>query len=365
MGLFKAKPFNMGNKAAAVAAQICVFENCLPQGAATSPITSNFIASELDRKLSSIARRYRLTYTRYADDITFSSNNKNFPERIAFFEGGNPVTSACFVGSVLEEAIQACGFSVNHKKTRLQIRGVRQDVTGLTVNEFPNVRRNYVRNIRALLHAWEKYGPEKVEVVYRSKYAKNKSRLIDDKKHYFKEALYGMLAFLNMVKGEDELYLKLCMKAATLDSNPPGLIQRMKEKYKMYDVFISHASEDKSEIVRPIFDACKARNLSVFLDEKELGWGDSLTEVLNHALGKSKLFLAVLSKNSIDKKWPRREINTALARQIDGRQKFLPLIVGEPNMDNLGLTSDLLFVRWDNKPDEIANKLEEILKKPD
>lgn len=93
------------------------------------------------------------------------------------------------------------------------------------------------------------------------------------------------------------------------------------------------------------------------LDEEELGWGDSLTEVLNHALGKSKLFLAVLSDNSIDKKWPRREINTALARQIDGKQKFLPLIVGSPDMDNLGLTSDLLYVEWNDNPEEIADRL--------
>ncbi|MEJ2612828.1 MAG: reverse transcriptase domain-containing protein [Candidatus Thiodiazotropha sp.] len=362
-GLFRAKPFSMGEKAAAVAAQICTFENCLPQGAATSPVISNFIASELDRKLSSLARRYKLTYTRYADDITFSSNNRNFPEGIGFFDGHNPITNDCYVGAVLEETIQACGFSINHSKTRLQIRGVRQDVTGLTVNEFPNVRRTYVRNIRALLHAWAKYGPDNVETIYRSKYAKNKSRLTDGEKHYFKEALYGMLAFLNMVKEEDELYLKLCLQAAKLDSNPPELIKKMKEKYKMYDVFISHASEDKADIVRPIYEACKSKGLSAFLDEKELGWGDSLTEVLNHALGKSKLFLAVLSDNSIDKKWPRREINTALARQIDGKQKFLPLLVGSPDMDNLGLTSDLLYVEWNDNPEEIADKLSEAMAK--
>lgn len=362
-GLFRAKPFSMGDKAASVAAQICIFENSLPQGASTSPIISNFIASELDRKLSNLARRYKLTYTRYADDITFSSNYRNFPEGVAFFEGNNPITSNCFVGKILEETISACGFSINHAKTRLQIRGVRQDVTGLTVNEYPNVRRSYVRNIRALLHAWGKYGSDEVEKIYRTEYAKNKSRLVDSKKHYFKEALYGMLAFLNMVKGEDELYLKLCLRAAELDTNPPEIIQRMKKKYKMFDVFISHASEDKDDIVRPIHEACTSKGLSVFLDEEEINWGDSLIEVLNHALGKSKLFLAVLSKNSVDKKWPRKEINTALARQIDGKQKFLPLIVGSPELNNLGLTSDLVYVQWNGNPEEIADKLKMALEK--
>jgi len=362
-GLFRATPFKMGEKAASVCAQICVFENSLPQGASTSPVISNFIASELDRKLSKLARRYKLTYTRYADDITFSSNSRDFPESIAFFDGGNPITGDCFAGHVLEETISGCGFSINRDKTRLQIRGVRQDVTGLTVNEYPNVRRSYVRNIRALLHAWKKFGEDEVEKIYRAKYAKNKSRLTDRKKLYFKEALYGMLAFLRMVKGEDELYLALCLRAAELDHDPPEIIQKMKDKYKMFDVFISHAGEDKDRIARPIYEACKSIGISAFLDEEEIGWGDSLTEILNHALGKSKLFLAVLSENSIDKKWPRREINTALARQVEGKQKLLPLIIGSPEMDSLGLTSDLLYMQWNNDPQEIATKLKTALTK--
>lgn len=82
-GLFRAKPFSMGEKAATVMAQICVFQNSLPQGAATSPIISNFIASQLDKKLSALARKYKLTYTRYADDITFSSNQKTFPTTLS------------------------------------------------------------------------------------------------------------------------------------------------------------------------------------------------------------------------------------------------------------------------------------------
>ncbi len=358
-----AKPFYMGENAASVAAQICVFDNSLPQGASTSPILSNFIASELDRKLTKLARRYKLTYTRYADDITFSSNNRNFPESIAFYDGNNPITNDCFTGQILEETISSCGFSINHDKTRLQIRGVRQDVTGLTVNEFPNVRRSYIRNIRALLHAWKKFGSEEVENTYRTRYAKNKSRLTDENKLYFKEALYGKLAFLRMVKGEDELYLKLCLQAAELDNNPPEIIKKMKDKFKMYDVFISHASEDKNAIARPIYEACQLNGLSAFLDEEEIGWGDSLTEILNHALGTSKLFLAILSENSIGKKWPQREIHTALARQVNGKQKFLPLIVDSPDMDHLGLTSDILYVEWNNNPNELAEKLKGVLAK--
>jgi len=131
----------------------------------------------------------------------------------------------------------------------------------------------------------------------------------------------------------------------------------------MYDVFISHASEDKEDIARPIYDACESLGITAFLDEKEIDWGDSLTEVLNHALGKSKFFLAILSDNSIDKKWPRREINTALARQIEGHQKFLPLLVGEPNMDSLGLTSDLFHIDWKSNPEVVAEKIKALILK--
>ena len=362
-GLFKAKPFQMGDKAATIVAQICVFENSLPQGASTSPIVSNFIASSLDQKLSRLARRYKMAYTRYADDITFSSNARDCPEVIAFFDGDNPITGSCYAGRVLEETIASSGFAINHDKTRLQIKGVRQDVTGLTVNEFPNTRRSYIRNIRALIHAWDKYGDSAVESVYRIKYAKNKSRLLSDEKLYFKEALYGKLAFLKMVRGEDEVYLKFCLQAAELDADPPDIIREMKEKYKMYDVFISHASEDKDDIARPIYEACRSRGIVAFLDEEEIQWGDSLTEVLNHALGKSKFFLAILSEHSIGKKWPRREINTALARQIEGNQKFLPLLVGEPNMESLGLTSDLLYISWDGNPEDVAVSIQSLLEK--
>ncbi|WP_419634470.1 toll/interleukin-1 receptor domain-containing protein, partial [Thiolapillus sp.] len=106
-----------------------------------------------------------------------------------------------------------------------------------------------------------------------------------------------------------------------------------------------------------------SKNLNVFYDDEELEWGDSLTEVLNRALGKSKLFLAVLSANSINKTWPRKEINVALSLRVEGKQKFLPLIVGSPNMSGLALTSDLLHITWNDNPEEIANELIAALKK--
>lgn len=80
-GLFMAPPFSMGPKAAAVMAQICIHGNGLPQGAPTSPVLSNFIAAALDRRLTRLAREHKCDYTRYADDLTFSTDLGIFRRR--------------------------------------------------------------------------------------------------------------------------------------------------------------------------------------------------------------------------------------------------------------------------------------------
>lgn len=358
-GLFMAWPFNMAAPAASVMAQICTIDNSLPQGASTSPIISNFIASGLDKKLVNLAKKHKLTYTRYADDITFSTSQTKFPKEIAYYDDVNPVTSNVFVGNELENVITSSGFKINSKKTRIQIKPIRQSVTGITVNEFPNVSRKYIRNIRAFIHAWKKYGAEKVEQYYREKYAKNVYRF-DNSKLYFKESLYGKLEFLKMVRGIDPMYVNFCLKLAEIDTDPPQIIRDMKMMHKEYDVFISHASEDKDDVARPISEACKALGLVPFFDEAEIKWGDSLVEVINHALGKSSFFLAILSSNSIDKPWPKQEVNAAFTRKINGKQVFLPLMVGESVSEQFPIASDILYIKWNDNADEIAQKIFEL-----
>ena len=113
--------------------------NVVPQGAPTSPVISNICAMTLDNRLSGLARRFHLTYTRYADDITFSSNHNVYQKDGEFMEELNRI-------------IAECHFTINSKKTRLQKRGSRQEVTGLTVVQKTNVSRKYVKNLRALIH---------------------------------------------------------------------------------------------------------------------------------------------------------------------------------------------------------------------
>ena len=165
-GVFLAKPFRFREKAASVLAQLVCYQNKLPQGACTSPVISNLVASNLDKRLVALAKRYHCQYTRYADDITISCHKKAFPRSLASYEGNNPITGKTVIGKLLEDTIDSAGFKVNHSKVRLQIPFVRQSVTGITVNEFPNVNRNYIRNIRAMLHDWKSNGVKAAEKSY-------------------------------------------------------------------------------------------------------------------------------------------------------------------------------------------------------
>lgn len=186
-----------------------------------------------------------------------------------------------------------------------------------------------------MIHAWRKHGLLAAEREYIDAYA-SPTLEIDQKSlsgNYFKQVIYGRLAYLKMVRGEqDEVYMKLCLAVAELEPKAPKAFLELKAMYEKFDVFISHASEDKAGVAEPIYDACNALGVSAFLDVKYIKWGDSLTEKINHALGRSKFVLAVLSHDSVDKTWPSKEINAALARELAGKQKILPLIVGAPDL---------------------------------
>src|SRR5207253_493823 len=83
------KNFVLNEKVATVIAQIACHENALPQGSPCSPVISNLIAHVLDTHLVRLASRVGCTYSRYADDLTFSTNKKPFPREIAIASDGN------------------------------------------------------------------------------------------------------------------------------------------------------------------------------------------------------------------------------------------------------------------------------------
>jgi RNA-directed DNA polymerase len=111
----------------------------LPQGAPTSPALANLAGFGLDRRLAGLARSMELTYTRYADDLTFSGSMRLRRERRRV---------EAMVAMIAAEE----GFAVNQDKTALRTRGSRQTVCGIVVNRRPNVPRGEYDRLRALLH---------------------------------------------------------------------------------------------------------------------------------------------------------------------------------------------------------------------
>lgn len=144
----KNKAFHLDESVATLIAQIACHENALPQGSPCSPIISDLIAHILDVRLAQLSKRYQITYSRYADDLTFSTNNKEFPANIA--SQSHAGSFEWILGQELIDVINGAGFAINAAKTRMQYRMSRQVVTGLTVNAKVNIRSGYYRMARAM-----------------------------------------------------------------------------------------------------------------------------------------------------------------------------------------------------------------------
>ena len=170
----------------------------LPQGSPASPVITNLMCDKLDFLLSHLSKRFGLNYTRYADDITFSSMHNVYQDGSDFRKE-------------LDRIITNQGFTINAKKTRLNIVGSRQEVTGLTVSaDKVNVSRKYIKDLRGLLFIWEKYGYSVAQSRLEA-HTDNPKLLWTRKKGIsLTYVVAGKLAFLKMVKGgEDSTYLSL------------------------------------------------------------------------------------------------------------------------------------------------------------
>lgn len=219
-GLFMAKPYNLPAEAATALAQICCFENQLPQGAPTSPVLSNMVCSKMDGALQRLAKRYRCYYTRYVDDITFSTSLPYFPNQLGERLARDAQGSAK-IGNDLNEQIIGNGFVVNQAKVRLRTRGRRQEVTGLTTNVFPNVRRKFVNQIRAMLHAWETYGLDAAQEDHFKK-PNQKHRYPAGKQPPFQYIVKGKIEYLGMIRGSSDPVFQALL--ADLHSICPELV---------------------------------------------------------------------------------------------------------------------------------------------
>lgn len=166
----KSQEFMFSKEVSTIISQLVCYEKKLPQGAPTSPIISNLIFNIVDLRILSLAKKYKLSYTRYADDMSFSTNNKAFrTDHIEFIQE-------------LKVLLRNSGFDINESKTRLEYYSSRQEVTGLTVNKKINARRKFIKQTRAMVDQLFKTDSFKIDGVIGTE-----------------EQLEGRLAFINQL----------------------------------------------------------------------------------------------------------------------------------------------------------------------
>lgn len=124
---------------------VAIGERHLPQGAPTSPALTNILCRRLDNRLQGLANKLGFTYTRYADDMTFSGKKEGIKNVNTLLKAVNQI--------VTDE-----GLTIHPDKTKVMRKGSRQEVTGITVNETPSVCRKKLKKFRALLYQLEKDG---------------------------------------------------------------------------------------------------------------------------------------------------------------------------------------------------------------
>lgn len=170
------KSLGYSNQVAFYLASLCSYDGSLPQGAPTSPYLSNIIAKQLDKRLISLSKQYKLRYTRYADDLTFSGTL--IPAKLIEY---------------ISEIVNSEGFTVNQGKTRLYKNGGKRIVTGISVvGQELKIPKEYKRNLRQELHFIIKYG-------YESHVKKKKIRKIN-----YLEILLGKVNFWLNVEPSNE-----------------------------------------------------------------------------------------------------------------------------------------------------------------
>ncbi len=132
------------------------------------------------------------------------------------------------------------------------------------------------------------------------------------------------------------------------------------------DIFICHASEDKSNVVRPLYERLESEGFNIWYDEAEIKWGDSITERVNWGLIHSKYVLVVLSESFLEKKWPNREFNSVVnIESSSGVVKVLPLVVGDDLIERkiieaYPLINDKRYLKWSNNQSQIVEELYKI-----
>jgi len=254
----KVHPFNLDNersKLANIIAGLCCqemeveriedghwikkMEHVLPQGAPTSPTITNIICERLDRRLAGAAKRFGLSYSRYADDITFSSNHDKYQKNSDFLKE-------------LERIVTDQNFIIKKEKTRLQKVGYRQEVTGLLVNSDVNVQKKYIKEIRMWLYYWEHYGYDRAYEFFLPRYKAEKGHVKKGNPN-LENVLAGKLDYLKMVRSEhDLLYQKLKNRFQELKDTVDDTSKREKHIANVLNIFVKEGLDAAMNVYTPI-----------------------------------------------------------------------------------------------------------------
>lgn len=192
IGLFQHKPFCFPREVAVSLSQILCFERHLAQGSPCSPVLSNMIFFKTDKAIFKYIKGKSIHYTRYADDITFSFNKKNY---IKLFCDEDKELNKDFA-----KIFKQSKFTINGRKTRIQLSHMHQQVTGIKVNnaDHLSLNRGFKYKIRGLLHALEKFGIENAakEYALRCGIQYNQHTSVQ-----LRDLLRGEIAYFGMIRG--------------------------------------------------------------------------------------------------------------------------------------------------------------------
>ncbi len=183
--VFRSNIFGFNDQISTALTLLTTFLGKLPIGAPTSPVISNFICHQLDTDLIEFCQLYNLSYTRYADDLSFSSND--------------PITP--FIVDDIVNLIETNHFEINTKKTRLTTNNRKQSVTGITVNEKVNVDRKLLKKIRAMSHDLSVNGIVSATL----KHFDIKGEVDHKLQDRFMNRLGGYINFIGQVRGKSDI----------------------------------------------------------------------------------------------------------------------------------------------------------------
>lgn len=251
--------FKLNASVATTLANICChYDGFLPQGAPTSPVISNILANKLDKDLTRLAKRHRCDYTRYADDISISTNKDVFPKAIAYTKDRKT-----YLSSDLINIVQKNGFFINEKKSRLNSKFENLSVTGLTVNEGLNVKRSYIRRVRSILNCIEQNldNLDEAKRIFNEKYPFRQIAYATEPDMF--AILKGMISHIGHIKGKiNPVYRKLAIRyndIAEIENIPTIQLPSTTRQFQEANTFVIESSffyKDKEDTNNEKFETC-------------------------------------------------------------------------------------------------------------